>query len=111
MNAAKLRSSAHSEFSLEHNKDPKTLPCFAPRIAFRDSTNRTNRRTVIACLVPLEVFIAHQGNYFLWPRGNEKDQAFLLGVLSSIPLDLVCEKVCGGPCQLLYSKPIPDTAP
>ena len=79
--------SAHGEFSPHHLRDPETLPCFAPRIAFRDVTNRTNQRTVIACLVPPEVFIVHLAPYLLWPRGDEKDQTFLLGILSSIPLD------------------------
>ncbi len=79
--------SAHSEFPPHHLRDTKTLPCFAPRIAFRDVTNRTNQRTVIACLVPPEVFIVHLAPYLLWPRGDEKDQTFLLGILSSIPLD------------------------
>ena len=81
------RDSPHREFSPHHLRDTKTLPCFAPRVAFRDITNRTNQRTVIACLVPPEVFITNKGPYFLWPRGDEKDQAFLLGTLSSIPLD------------------------
>ncbi len=81
------RDSAHGEFLPQHLRNPKTLPCFAPRVAFRDVTNRTNQRTVIACLVPPEVFITNKGPYFLWPRGEEKDQAFLLGALSSIPLD------------------------
>jgi len=67
--------------------DPKTLPCLGPRVAFRDVTNRTNRRTVIAALVPPKVFITNKAPYFLWPRGDEKDQAYLLGILSSIPLD------------------------
>lgn len=79
--------SAHSEFPPHHLRDPKTLPCFAPRIAFRDVTNRTNQRTVIACLVPPEVFIVHLSPYLLWPRGDKKDQTFMLGILSSIPLD------------------------
>lgn len=64
-----------------------TLPCLHPRIAFRDITNRTNRRTIIAALLPPRIFITNKGPYFLWPRGDEKDQAFLLGVLCSIPLD------------------------
>lgn len=81
------RDSAHREFPLQHLRNEKTLPCLAPRVVFRDVTNRTNQRTVIACLVPPEVFITNKGPYFLWPRGIEKDQAFLLGVLSSIPLD------------------------
>ena len=79
--------SAHSEFPPQHFRYPETLPCYRPRVAFRDVTNRTNQRTVIACLVPPKVFITNKGPYFLWPRGDEKDQAFLLGVLSSLPLD------------------------
>ena len=69
--------SAHSEFSPHHLRDLKTLPCFAPRVAFRDVTNRTNQRTVIACLVPPEVFIANQAPYLLWPRGDEKGPGIL----------------------------------
>ena len=79
--------SAHSEFPLRYLQDRKTLPCYRPRIAFRDVTNRTNQRTVIACLVPPNVFITGKGPYFLWPHGDEKDQAFLLGILSSLHLD------------------------
>jgi hypothetical protein len=67
--------------------DKRTLPCLKPRIAFRDITNRTNRRTVLACLVPAKVFLTHKAPHFLWPRGDEADQAFLLGILCSIPLD------------------------
>lgn len=81
------RRSAHSEFSRQYLQNRKTLPCYQARVAFRDVTNRTNRRTVIACLVPPNVFMAHISPYFLWPHGDEKDQAFLLGVLSSLPLD------------------------
>ncbi len=81
------RDSAHQEFSMEHLENRATLPCFRPRIAFRDITNRTNQRTVIACLVPPEVFIAHQAPYLLWSRGDESDEAYLLGFLCSIPLD------------------------
>ncbi len=79
--------SAHSEFPPQHLRYPETLPCYRPRVAFRDVTNRTNQRTVIACLIPPKVFITNAAPYFLWPEGTEKDQAFLLGVLSSIPLD------------------------
>jgi hypothetical protein len=67
--------------------DKRTLPCLKPRIAFRDVTNRTNRRTVIACLVPAKVFLTHKAPHFLWPRGDELDQAYFLGILCSIPLD------------------------
>ncbi len=79
--------SPHHEFQPGFLQDRSTLPCHRPRIAFRDVTNRTNSRTVIACLAPPRVFFTHKAPYFLWPRGDERDQAFLLGMLCSIPLD------------------------
>ena len=87
LRGSKNKRSPHHEFTIDHICDETTLPCLAPRVAFRDITNRTNQRTVIACLIPPEVFVTNKGPYFLWPRGDEKDQAFLLGVLCSIPLD------------------------
>ena len=66
----------------------ETLPCFAPRIAFRDVSRATDSRTVRVALVPPEVFIVHLAPYLLWPRGDEKDQTFMLGTLSSIPLSI-----------------------
>ena len=79
--------SAFDGFSPIWMKDPKTLPCMSARIAFRDVTNRTNRRTMIAALVPPKVFLTNKAPYFLWPKGDELDQAFLLGVLCSLSLD------------------------
>jgi hypothetical protein len=81
------RDSAHREFPIEHLRDRSTLPCFAPRVAFRDVSRSTDSRSVRVALVPPEVFITNTAPYLLWPRGDERDQAFLLGVLSSIPLD------------------------
>ena len=80
-------NSPHREFLRRHLENRSTLPCLAPRVAFRDVARATDTRTVIACLVPPEVFVTNKGPYFLWPRGDEQDQAFLLGVLSSVPLD------------------------
>ncbi len=79
--------SAFDGFPRSWIDDPTTLPCRFPRIAFRDVTNRTNTRTVIATLVPPDVVITNKGPYLLWPKGDERDQAYLLGVLCSIPLD------------------------
>lgn len=78
---------AHAEFPLAHRQRRDTLPCNGPRVVFRDVTNRTNQRTVIAALVPGQVFLTNKAPYLLWPRGDEQDQAYLLGVLASIPLD------------------------
>lgn len=83
----KLSKSAFSEFQPRAFNKPESLPCFGPRIAFRDVTNRTNQRTVVVALVPQHVFIANQAPYLLWARGDENDQAYFLGVLSSLPLD------------------------
>ena len=83
----RLKSSVFSEFDARRFNKPKTLPCYAPRIAFRDVTRATDSRTVRVALVPPRVFIANQAPYILWPRGDERDMAFLLGVLSSLPLD------------------------
>ena len=103
--------SAHQEFPLPHLRDPQILPCFAPRVAFRDVTNRTNRRTVIACLVPPKVFITNKGPYFLWPRGDEKDQAFLLGILSSIPLDWYARRFVEVNLNFFILNPFPVPRP
>ena len=81
------RDSVHREFQADYVRDSDTLPCFKPRVAFRDVSRSTDSRTVRAALVPSGVFITNKGPYFLWPRGDISDQAFLLGVLSSLPLD------------------------
>ena len=87
------RRSAFSEFSREWTESRATLPCLSPRIAFRDVTNRTNNRTVIAALVPGDRVITNKGPYLLWPRGSEADGAYLLGVLSSMILDWFARRV------------------
>jgi hypothetical protein len=87
MNSAKLARSAFSEFPANWIKNPDTLPCLRPRIAFRDVTRATDSRTVRAALLPPKVFITNKGPYFLWPRGDEKDEAYLLGILCSLSLD------------------------
>lgn len=79
--------SAFAGFPRAWVDDPTTLPCRGPRIAFRDVTNRTNTRTVVTALVPPGVVITNQAPFLLWPQGDERDHAYVLGVLSSIPLD------------------------
>ena len=81
------RRSPHSEFSTAYRKNRSTLPCLRPRVALRDVARATDGRTVIACLLPPRVFATNKAPYLLWPRGDQLDEAFLLGVLCSIPLD------------------------
>lgn len=87
------RDSVHSEFSPSYRQDKKTLACHHARIAFRDGTNRLNERTVVACLLPPKLFLSNVGPYFLWPRGTPQDHAYLLGVLTSIPLDWYARRI------------------
>src|SRR5207245_1096089 len=74
LRSSRKRNSAYAEFD-GGLRDAATLPCRAPRIAFRDVTNRTNRRTVVAALVPPNVFLTHKGPFFLWPCGTKSDEA------------------------------------
>jgi hypothetical protein len=87
LNSFKLARSAFSEFPAKGVRDADTLPCLRARIAFRDVTRATDSRTTRAALLPPNVFITNKGPYFLWPRGDEKDEAYLLGVLCSLSLD------------------------
>jgi hypothetical protein len=41
----------------------------------------------LAALLPPKVFVTHKAPFLLWPHGDEKDQAFVLGVLCSLSLD------------------------
>ena len=105
------KSSPHREFAMGYRRDLSTLPCFVPRVAFRDITNRTNKRTVIACLVPPKVFITNNGPYFLWPRGDKKDEAFLLGVLCSISLDWYARRFVETHVNFFVINPFPIPRP
>ena len=83
----KMPRSPFSEFSEDWIENPDTLPCYRPRIVFRDVTNRTNTRTVISALVPGELVITHQAPYCLRVMGTERDEAYLLGLFSSMIVD------------------------
>src|SRR5699024_5174237 len=78
-----LARSAFSEFSREWAEDPSTLPCLRPRIVFRDIARATDSRTIIAALAPPNLVLTNKAPYLLWPMGDERDEAYLLGVLCS----------------------------
>lgn len=75
------------EFPDEWADDASTHPCHQARIAFRDVTRSTDTRTTRVALVPPRVVLVHKAPTLVWPRGDEMDEAFLLGVMSSIPYD------------------------
>lgn len=85
--------SAFSEFDAAWAADTDTLPCRYARVAFRDVARATDTRTVIAALVPPEIVMTNKAPYLLWPEGDERDEAYLLGVLCSIPLDWYARRI------------------
>ena len=90
---SRTKTSAFYGADPEWLDDPKTLPCLFPRIAFRDTTHPTNRRTTIACLIPPEVFLTNMAPYLLFPPNQCKEEAYFLGVLSSVPFDWYSRRV------------------
>jgi len=84
---ARSKASPFSEFDPKQIGKPELLPCQFPRIAFRDITRATDTRTMRSALVLPKVFLTNKAPYFLFPRGDATDVAYLLGVLSSLPLD------------------------
>ena len=83
----RTRSSAFAGQKEEVVNDSATLPCRRPRIAFRDVTRSTDTRTLIAALVPGNRVIVHKAPYLLQIEGTIADEAYVLGVLSSMPCD------------------------
>ncbi len=57
------------------------------RIAFRDITNRTNTRTVIASLIPPGVLLTDAAPYLAFTEGDARARAACLGIMNSLPFD------------------------
>ncbi len=83
------RTRASVFFGLENQvlQSKKSLACHSPRIAFRLIARSTDSRTLICALIPPDRVLTNAAPYLQRICGDEKDEAFLLGVLSSIPLD------------------------
>ncbi len=84
---SRTKSSAFSELPQAVIEDSETLPCRFARIAFRNTTNPTNTRTIVAALIPPDRIIVNQAPYLLRTIGNAQDEAYVLGVLCSMPFD------------------------
>ena len=69
-----------------------THPINHCRIAFRDVTNRTNSRTVIACLVPPRTPLTNKAPYLMFAGWTGVAQAGLLGMMNSLPFDWVARR-------------------
>lgn len=72
--------------------DESTLPQYRARILFRDIARSTDSRTVRACLVPPRVFAVNTAPSLVFPRGDEKAQAYVLATLCSLPFDWLARR-------------------
>jgi len=57
------------------------------RVAFRDVTNRTNSRTVLACLIPSGVLLTNKAPYLAFVEGGPPEQGACLAIMNSLPFD------------------------
>jgi hypothetical protein len=105
------RDGAQSEIPLQLRRDERTLPTYRARLAFRDITNRTNQRTVISALVPPQVFLTNKAPHLLRVRGDERDEAFLLGVLASRTLDWYARRFVELSLNFFIFNPFPVPRP
>ena len=87
LSSRRTRSSAFAEQDDAVVKDPVSLPCRHPRIAFRNVTRSTDTRTLVSALVPGERVITNHAPYLLRTAGTAVDEAYVLGVLCSMPCD------------------------
>ncbi len=92
-------------------EDPQTLPCRFPRIAFRDVTRATDSRTVRCALVPPEVFLNHTAPYLVFPDVAADHEAYLLGVMSSLPLDWYARRFVETHLTFFVLNPFPIPRP
>lgn len=93
LQAKRLASSVwRSAFPAAVLRDPGTLPHHRPRILFRDVSRATDSRTVRAALVPPQVFAINTAPGLVWTAGDERDQAYLLGVMCSVPFDWLARR-------------------
>lgn len=109
--AARTAGSPFAEFPAAWVRDRTTLPCFQARIAFRDVSRATDSRTLRAALIPPQVVFTNKAPYLLWPRGDEKDQAFVLAVLSSLSLDWYLRRFVEVSVNFFIFNPIPIPRP
>ena len=57
------------------------------RLAFRDQTNRTNSRTILACMIPPGVLLNNKAPFLAFLEGGPRHQAACLGIMNSLPFD------------------------
>jgi hypothetical protein len=86
----KLRNQRNNRRSAFYGLTDEQLtprPWERARIAFRDVARSNDTRTTKVALIPPGSLLVHKAPYLLRQQGTALDEAYLLGVLSSIPFD------------------------
>ena len=98
--------------SVHFGKPPAPIPIDKSRIVFRDTSSGTNKRTVIACLAPPGVGLIHRAPYLVFEEGTAREEAFVLGVMSSLPFDWLARCWVEGTFsfEILDRLPFPESA-
>jgi hypothetical protein len=110
-NTFKRDNSPFFGISAKEAMDIKTLPPKRARIAFRDVARATDTRTFRTSLIPPGCFLTNKGPYWVRVRGTEIDEAFLLGVTSSIPFDWYARRFVELNANFFLINPMPVPRP
>jgi hypothetical protein len=91
---SKIQNSIKSKRSIFYqlNYDAQHLPIDYPRIAVGWKGRATDSRTTIAALIPPGIATTDASSIFIKRKGSPKSEAFLLGVICSIPFDWLIRK-------------------
>lgn len=76
-----------TEVSLDARRSALKSEVGEVRLAFRDTTNRTNSRTVIASLVPQHTFLLNSALYLVFVDGGHVARAACCALMNSLPFD------------------------
>ena len=98
-------------FGMDPNQGPSDLPLFQPRIAYGLRARSTDTRTMTACLVPPKTALTNAAPYFVRRAGTLGDEAFLLGILSSIVFDWYARKFVDQNFNFFLLNPMPVPRP
>ena len=85
--------------------------CERPRILFRKVSRATDSRTMRVALIPPNIFSYESAHYMDLTLGDEKDQAYLLGILSSRTLDWYVRRFVEANVNLYIVNPLPVPRP
>ena len=109
--AAATRSRRSAYFGLRF--EDGELPMDRSRIAFRDISRATDTRTTLACLLPPGTIAVHNAPLLVTRAGGAKAEAFMIGVLSSVPFDWAARRwvELHLTFELLNMLPIPAYSP